>query len=138
MVTPANYSERQAAQDMLAYIHHAKAYPRTIWKVLADKGYEGKDVALNCFQQYHVHLQAMQRKETRKADTQEGFEQRECFRQDLNFTISQHRWVVERSHAWQGKNRRMNINYEQKPKIHEAFVKLSNIVICVQRLVRGN
>jgi hypothetical protein len=45
---------------------------------------------------------------------------------------------VERSLAWLAQNRRLTIRYERRDDIHEAFLILGCIVICLNFLERSD
>jgi transposase len=40
------------------------------------------------------------------------------------------RWVVERTLAWLHRFRRLNLRYERRPCIHEAFLTLACALVC--------
>jgi len=40
------------------------------------------------------------------------------------------RWVVERTLAWLHRNRRLNLRYERRPCVHEAFLSLACALVC--------
>ncbi len=40
------------------------------------------------------------------------------------------RWVVERTHSWLNRFRRLTIRYERRLDIHEAFLELGCALIC--------
>jgi putative transposase len=44
------------------------------------------------------------------------------------------RWIVERTLAWLGRNRRLSKDYEHLPAVSEAFVKLAMIRLMIARL----
>ncbi|RTG99237.1 hypothetical protein CSW47_16270 [Thermus scotoductus] len=44
------------------------------------------------------------------------------------------RWVVERTFAWMGRNRRLGKNYEYHPEVTEAWMYLGMIRLLVKRL----
>lgn len=44
--------------------------------------------------------------------------------------LGRHRWVVERTHAWRGKFRRLRIRDERRADIHLAFLNLGCALIC--------
>jgi putative transposase len=46
------------------------------------------------------------------------------------------RWVVERTFAWLGRNRRLSKDYEMLPCSSEAFVYLAMIRLMLKRLVK--
>lgn len=47
------------------------------------------------------------------------------------------RWVVERTLAWLHRFRRLNIRYERRPMVHEAFLSLGCALICWNFLKRA-
>lgn len=50
------------------------------------------------------------------------------------FQPAPHRWIVERSFAWIGRNRRMSKDYESLPATSEAWIALSMIRLMLKRL----
>jgi len=57
-------------------------------------------------------------------------------RQGPGFKVVKRRWVVERTFAWIGRNRRLSKDYEGTVASSEAFVKLAMIHLMARRLVR--
>jgi hypothetical protein len=52
----------------------------------------------------------------------------------VGFQVLPRRWVVERTFAWLGRNRRLSKDYEQLTTVSEAFVKLAIIRLMLARL----
>jgi transposase len=50
--------------------------------------------------------------------------------------LGRHRWVVERTHAWLNRLRRLTIRYERRADIHFAFTKLGCALICLGQIRR--
>jgi transposase len=50
------------------------------------------------------------------------------------FVVVPKRWVVERSFAWLGRNRRLSKDYEKTTASSAAMIKCSNIALLVRRL----
>ena len=44
--------------------------------------------------------------------------------------LGKHRWVVERTLSWVHQNRRLRVRYEKRDDTHEAFMILSEAMIC--------
>jgi transposase len=40
------------------------------------------------------------------------------------------RWVVERTHAWLHRYRRLTVRYERRDDVHQAFLTLGCVLIC--------
>ncbi|WP_156635583.1 transposase, partial [Methylobacterium sp. Leaf123] len=47
-----------------------------------------------------------------------------------------HRWVVERTHAWFNRFRRLPIRYERRADIYEAFTSLAASLITLNQIRR--
>ncbi len=47
------------------------------------------------------------------------------------------RWVVERTFAWLGRNRRLGKDYEYHPEVTEAWMYLAMIRLLLKRLARA-
>lgn len=52
----------------------------------------------------------------------------------VGFQVLPRRWVVERTFAWLGRNRRLAKDYEAVPETEEAFVYSSMIRLMLRRL----
>jgi transposase len=50
------------------------------------------------------------------------------------FSVLPRRWVVERTFAWLGKQRRLSKDYEEKPATGEAFIQIAMSALMVRRL----
>jgi transposase len=50
------------------------------------------------------------------------------------FKVLPKRWIVERTLAWLGRNRRLSKDYEYLPETREAFLKLAMIRLIAGRL----
>ena len=53
------------------------------------------------------------------------------------FQVLPRRWVVERSFAWIGRNRRMSKDYERLPATSEAVIYVALTRLMVRRLARA-
>jgi hypothetical protein len=53
---------------------------------------------------------------------------------DSSERLGRHRWIVERSLAWLSRHRRLAIRYERRDDIHEAFLTVGCILICLNFL----
>ena len=58
-------------------------------------------------------------------------------RSDLHrFVILPKRWIVERTFAWMGRNRRLSKDYENTARFATAYLRLAMIRLMLRRLVQ--
>jgi IS5 family transposase len=50
--------------------------------------------------------------------------------------LGRHRWVVERTHSWLNRYRRLKIRYERRADIHLAFLLIGCALICLKQFHR--
>lgn len=133
--TRANVSEKIGLRKLVNYFSSIRARPKQFTVILADKGFESKDLEDNLAQCQFKLLAMKSTKRLKKdnVDNQYNIEQIDHVKK-LNKCISSYRWIVERAFAFLDKARRLIINYERKTKIHEGFVKLNCIRLLVRRL----
>lgn len=55
---------------------------------------------------------------------------------DPNGRLGRHRWVIERTFAWLHQYRRLQVRYERRADIHDAFLTLACALICSHALER--
>lgn len=53
------------------------------------------------------------------------------------FKVIRRRWVVERTFAWLGRNRRLSKDFERLPETSEALIYLAMSRLMLRRLVRA-
>lgn len=80
-------------------------------KLHADKAYDSRE-----------KRQALRRRGITPRLARKGIESSE--------KLGRHRWVVERTHAWLNRYRRLKIRYERSAEIHLAFLQLGCALIC--------
>jgi putative transposase len=86
-------------------------------KILADGIYEGARIAIQALG-WTLEI-------VKKAEGQKGF------------AVLPKRWIVERTFAWIGRNRRMSKDYERLPESSEAWIYLAMIGLMIRRLRPG-
>ncbi len=55
---------------------------------------------------------------------------------DNSQRLGRHRWVVERTHAWMARLRRLAVRYERRDDIHLAFATLGCALVCLNQIHR--
>jgi putative transposase len=112
-VEPANVSDRRAGARPLHGLGHL--FPR-IATVIADAGHESRKLARELMRHDGWKLHIVKRK--RRA-----------------FQITGLTWIVKRSFAWLGRNRRLSKDYEYRVQTSELMIDLAAIRLMLNRLV---
>lgn len=110
---PANVSDPAGARILLPGI---KRLCRRLQRMWADSTYGGTLVAWVA-SQFRCALEIVKR-----SDDQKGF------------AVQHRRWIVERTFAWLGKNRRLSKDYEANTRSSEAWIDVAMIGLMVRRL----
>jgi putative transposase len=114
-VEPANISDRRAGARLLAGL--GPLFPR-IHTVVADAGHESGRLARQLMRQDGWKLQIVKRRQHA-------------------FKITGLTWIVERSFAWLGRNRRLSKDYEYKVQTSEAMIDIAATRLMLNRIVAG-
>lgn len=110
-VTAADVQDREAADALLADLKREQPTLLLVW---ADQGYAGELVAW-AKEALGVTLEIVQRAAG-------------------GFVLQAKRWIVERTIAWIGRNRRMAKDFEEKEETTEAWMYLAMIRLMLRRL----
>jgi putative transposase len=111
-VNPANISDATRAIELMARV---KGVLVRLGIVCANGAYAYASVADACRSVNNAGLMVVKRT-------------------DPGFKVLPKRWIVERSLAWLGRNRRLSKDYEQLPQVSEAFVKIAMLRLMIARL----
>lgn len=111
-VEAANVSDKRAGARLLAGLR--SGFPR-IRTVMADAGYESRKLARELKRRHGWRLQITKRRQRA-------------------FKVVGLTWIVERTFAWLGRNRRLSKDYELKVQTSEAFIDLAAIRLMLKRL----
>lgn len=129
-VQPGNVQDRDGADEVVA---RAKAkYPR-LRKMYVDAGYQGR-CAQRLQQTYGLDVEVVRRADDRKGPWQGP--QLPLFAEVGGFRILPKRWVVERTHAWNGRPRRMAKDQDVLPEVSEAWIWFIQACLLLRRLAR--
>ena len=111
-VEPANVSDRHAGERLLAGL--STLFPR-IRTVIADAGHESRKLACRLLRDAGWKLQIVKRGQRA-------------------FKITGLTWIVERSFAWLGRNRRLSKDYEYRVQTSETMLDIAAIRLMLNRL----
>ncbi len=116
VVHAADVQDRDGAALVLDRIHKRFPWLELIW---ADGGYNARQVhaAVRKIPVLRVEI-------VKRTDDMKGF------------VVLPRRWVVERTFAWFGRNRRIAKDYENLAETLAAFVAVASIQIALRRLAR--
>jgi putative transposase len=116
LITGAGMDDGRAAPQLLALLS-ATAFPR-LETIFGDNKYHNHD--LYAWMAIHRPTWRLEIK-TRPEDS-------------TGFTPLRKRWVVERTNAWNGRDRRNSKDYERRPTSSTAMIQISNINLMLNRL----
>jgi putative transposase len=111
-VGPANTSDRVAGARLLSGLSPLFPGIRT---VIADAGHQSRKLA-------------------RQLLRDEGWELRIVKRNQRAFQITGLTWIVERTFAWLGRNRRLSKDYEYAVQTSETMIDIAAIRLMINRL----
>jgi putative transposase len=114
-VEPANISDRRAGSLLLAGL--GPLFP-DIRTVIADAGHESRKLA----------------RQIMRAD---GWKLHITKRRQRAFKITGLTWIVERSFAWLGRNRRFSKDYEYRVQTSETLIDIAAIRLMLNRIAPG-
>jgi putative transposase len=114
LVHPASTQDYHGARDVLAKVK--QRFPR-LKLIFADAIYANYQPPLRMMAGFNIFLQIV----CRAAGV-------------LGFRVLPKRWVVERTFAWLGRNRRLSKDYERNPRVSEAMIRLAMIKLMLKRL----
>ena len=115
MVHPADVQDRDGAFELLRRSRRLFPFVEVIF---ADGGYQGPKMAALVTKTGAWKLEIVKRTELHR------------------FVVLPKRWVVERTFAWIGRNRRLARDFERYARTVAAFVRLAMIRIMLRRLTR--
>lgn len=98
-----------------------------------DAGYNGKDKGKDWVEKVLGWTAKLVKRPRRWVRVPEGEEPPPY---PKGFIVLPRRWVVERSFAWMGQNRRMSKDYERVPETSEAFMYVAMTRLMTRRLAR--
>jgi transposase len=126
-ITAANISDKEGAINLLK-----EKKGMGLKKIWADSAYQGQDLQ-HIFSSYGIELEIVKRPPGRKRIYNEQW-RAEWIPLKRIFSILPRRWVVERTYAWMGRNRRLSKDYEYLPETSEAYLYIAMSKLILGRL----
>lgn len=127
-VTAASVQDRDAAPATVA---HACAHNQTLGTLYADAAYAGR-CAATIERDSRLTVEVVRR--PRKFGDWGG-PQLPLWPAAAGFVVLPKRWVVERTHAWGERCRRLVMHHDRSPRLAEAWVWLAHAGVLLRRLV---
>ena len=115
-ITSAGLDDGRAAPQLLALIA-VRAFPR-LETIFGDNKYHNHD--LHAWMATHRPTWRLEVKTRPEGST--------------GFTPLRQRWVVERTNAWNGRDRRNSKDYERKPASSAVMIQISSLNLMLNRL----
>ena len=114
-VSAADVSDQVGAKRLLAGLRPLQPRLALVW---GDGAYGGRPLAAWA-DEHGVRIEVVRRREGQRG-----------------FVVQPRRWVVERTFAWLGRNRRLSKDYERRLQSAEALIKLAMVRLMLRRLAR--
>lgn len=125
--TAANISDKEGAIKLLQ-----ESREKGLKKIWGDSAYQGQDLQ-HIFGSHGIELEIVKRPPGRKRIYNEQW-QVEWTPIERAFSVLPRRWVVERTYAWMGRNRRLSKDYEYLPETSEAYLYIAMSKMMLGRL----
>jgi len=133
-VTAASVQDRDGAHPVVAAA--IGKYP-SIETLFADSGYAGR-CAQTVSQCHNIQVQVVRHPANKRVGRWQSADQPDLFTVNADskgFVALPKRWVVERTHAWVERARRLVMHHDRLPRVAEAWVWLTEARRLMKRLV---
>jgi hypothetical protein len=128
-VHPANIQDRDSGFDVTTL---AKERHPTLAHLFADSGYEG-ECARTITSELEVKVEIIRRADARAHGVWQG-PGVPTYEPPRAFEVAHKRWVVERTHAWADRNRRLAKEQDLRLDVAEAWIWLAQTRLLLRRL----
>jgi len=132
-VSAASVQDRDAAVDAVA--RAASKYP-AMETMFVDSAYAGQ-FAHQMHQEHGIRLQVVRHPANKQVGRWQVGDQHELFALSVDasgFTVLPKRWVVERTHAWNERSRRLIMHHDRLVAVSEAWIWLAEARLLMRRL----
>lgn len=132
-------ANEQDAEGILKILEKWKEGREKLSLIWADQGYRRKALEETLKSSYGIKLtitrslrpQGIWVEQTNQESLRQALE---VLSEQRKFKIEPRRWVVERTLAWLGRNRRLSKDYEYLPEISESYLYIAMAKILLKRL----
>ena len=134
-VTAASVQDRDGAHTV---VDAAMSKYSSIETIFADSGYAGQ-CAQTLSQRHDIRVQVVRHPCNKNVGRWVRPEQQDLFAvaaNDKGFVVLAKRWVVERTHAWNERARRLIMHHDRLSAVSEAWVWLTEARMLLRRLTR--
>ena len=131
-VVPATVQDRDGADQV---VREATAKYPSLEKLYVDGGYSGT-CAVHLMQEHQIDVEVVRHPANRNVGRWVNPDQRELFPvlADSNgFVVLPKRWVVERTHSWFERCRRLTMHHDRLLSVSEAWVWLTGARMLARR-----
>lgn len=115
VVHPADIQDRDGGLLVLQAVRRLFPF---VERIFADAGYQGAATAAAVRALGPWQIEIVKRSELHR------------------FVVLPKRWIVERTFAWMGRNRRLSKDYENRTRFATAYVRLAMIRLMLRRLTQ--
>jgi transposase len=132
-ITAASVQDRDGAHPVVA---SAMAKYPTIQTLFVDSGYAGQ-CAQTVSQRHDIKVQVVRHPANRNVGRWVDDKQADLFTIEADvkgFVVLAKRWVVERTHAWNERARRLVMHHDRLPQVSAAWVWLTEARLLLRRL----
>jgi transposase len=132
-VTAASFQDRDAGTGAVARL--SEKYP-TVERLYADSAYAGQWAA-NVKADHGITVEVIRHPANRNVGRWSTLGQEDLFSDSsfyAGFTVLPKRWVVERTHAWNDRARRLIMHHDRLSSVSEAWVWLAEARLLARRL----
>lgn len=130
-ILPANIQDRDAAAPVVAKA--VEKYP-SIQKLYVDGAYGGQCKS-NLETTHNIDVEVVRHPANGAVGRWQDVGQQTLFPISKGFVVLPKRWVVERTHSWNDRSRRLAKDHDRRPDVGESWIWLTEARLLVRRIV---
>lgn len=130
-ITSGSKRDRHIFPELLDHFRSTLPKELHVW---ADLAYWGADYAAGLKSKYGIDLEIVGTPQTRGYWGLKNESLKPNLKMCRKFKVQKRRWVVERTFAWMGRNRRLSKDYEFLPQNSAAYLYLAMSGLMLRRI----